>query len=513
MFSYILFSSYAWAIHNDSIEVNDSVRAEEQQFLNHIDSMMNIWYIKHSVSMYTDYESLDSAIDEIPVFTDSVYIRRLQNLPAIIPMTYNDKVKSYIDLYTLKRRKSVEIMLGLSEYYFPLFESMLDAEGLPLELKYLPVIESALNPRAVSRMGATGLWQFMYHTAKLYKLEVNSLVDERRDPQKSTEAAIKYLKNMYEVYQDWYLTIASYNCGPGNVNKAIRRSGGSMDFWEIYTYLPRETRGYVPAFIAATYVMYYYDFHRLNPRKVVLPLMTDTIMIDQKLHLKQVAEVLDIPVEQLRDMNPQYRKDIVPGGDKKYPLLIPANMTNVFLDNEETIYHYKDSVFFDPYKNVIKTPVSRDAYVPDPPGDNMAAINYTIKSGDNLGYISSWFHVKTADLRYWNNIRGNLIRAGQKLVIYVPDSKASYYKKFTSMSFEDKQKSIGKTVAAKKTSPTNITASNSDNYVYYTVKSGDSPWTIAKKFQGVSESDIMSLNNIKDPKSIKPGQKLKIKRK
>jgi membrane-bound lytic murein transglycosylase D len=249
--------------------------------------------------------------------------------------------EAYIGVYTKNRRGQMEVMLGLTDYYFPIFEEVLDQYGLPLELRYLPVIESALNPRAVSRAKATGIWQFMFGTARMYNLTMNSLVDERRDPLASSHAAARYLRDLHGIYNDWTLALAAYNCGPGNVNKAIRRAGGSRNYWAIYNYLPRETRGYVPAFVAATYAMHYYDEHKLVPLAVDFPVYTDTIMIHQEMHLMQISEVLDIPVEMLRDMNPQYLSDIIPARDRSYSLRLPVDYSSRFIDNIDTIYAHR----------------------------------------------------------------------------------------------------------------------------------------------------------------------------
>jgi len=510
----VFTSSYTKASIKDSIVINDTIIPESFDFLNDLDSLLHTFYVQQSLKNSIFYDTSNVDREVIPVFSDSVYIARLNSLPTLVNLPYNDKVRAFINLYTNKRRKSVEFMLGLSEYYFPIFEEMLDANNLPIELKYLPVIESALNPRAVSRAGATGLWQFMYTTAKLYDLEVNSLVDERRDPMKATAAAIEYLKNMYNIYNDWALTIASYNCGPGNVNKAIRRSKGKTDFWQIYPYLPRETRGYVPAYIAATYVMNFYKDHNLVPRKINLPYFTDTIIISEELHLKQIADVLRLPLEELRDMNPQYRKDIIPAGksNEKYVLKLPANFATLFIDMQDSIFAYLDSVFFDPNKGVIQIPEKEQPYLANGPSDNSTMLYYKIKPGDNLGFISSWYNVKVSNLKYWNNLRSHIIRAGQKLVVYVPENKVSYYKKINTMSFAEKQRLSGNTVASAKVITTKSTSSKG-SFVYYKVRPGDSPWSIAKKFKGVSENDIMRLNNIRNPKSIHPGQVLKVKEK
>lgn len=489
------------------IENNDVTRA--------LDSLLNVWYVDNYYKLRKDSFYIDEDA-EIPTFSDSLIIEHLNRLPMIVNMTYNETVKSFIDLYTIKRRKQVRAMMGLSNYYFPIFEEILDSYGLPLELKYLPIIESALNPRAVSRAGATGIWQFMYTTGKLYKLKINTFVDERRDPIKSSHAAAQFLKDLYDIYGDWTLALAAYNCGPGNVNKAIKRSNGSTDFWEIYHKLPKETRGYVPAFIAAAYAMEYHKEYLLSPDCIDFPLVVDTVHITSELHLGQAAEVLSIDMRLLQDLNPQYRKDIIPDDSDTYALALPAEYALKFIELQDSIYNFNDSLFFRKSEGIITAPVySSETYVANPPSENMTAIKYSIKSGDNLGYISNWFNVKVNDLRYWNNINNNMIRVGQKLNIYVDKGDVEKYSKINDMTFEQKQKMIGKTVTTNENTSTTTNVLNDDGkgkYIWYTVKSGDNFWTIAKKYEGISNSDIMELNGITDPGSLKPGQQLKIKR-
>lgn len=489
------------------LEIYDSI---ESNFEVNLDSMLNLYYVKQSFSLDTLY--LADTDSTIPDFPDSVYIARLAAIPSVMDLSYNRVVKGYIDMYTKKRRDLVEVMLGLSEHYFPVFDDIFDYYDIPNEMKYMSIIESALNPRAYSRARAVGLWQFMYGTGRIYGLEINSLVDERRDPIKSTHAAAKFVKDLYEIYKDWILVIAAYNCGPGNVNKAIRRSEGKTNYWDIYYYLPRETRGHVPAFIAATYVMNYYLEHNLNPAHVEIPIITDTLTIRKQLHLQQVAEVLDMPIQQIRDLNPQYRYDIIPAKNKVYSLSLPVEHVSGFIDLEDSIYAYKDSVFFDPEKMII-SPTTSTHYassVPEAPGPDYVKLIYTVKSGDNLGYISEWYKVRISDLRYWNNIRRNMIRSGQKLAIYKPNSQADKYKKIDKMTFAEKQALIGKTVSSASASSA-IPDDYDGEYVMYTVKSGDTLWDIAKLFPGISDTDIMRLNNITDAGKIRPGQKLKIK--
>ncbi|PXY00759.1 lytic transglycosylase [Marinifilum breve] len=477
-------------------------------FSSNLDSLLHLWYIKNTDSNYSS-EKVNTNI----TLNDSVYIDRLKQIPSLIDLSYNKIVKNYIKLYSEKRRSQVEYMMGLSEYYFPIFEEILDKEGLPQELKYLPIIESALNPKALSRAGASGLWQFMYGTGRMYKLNINSFVDERRDPVKSSYAAVKYLKDMYKVYGNWHLVIAAYNCGPGNVNKAIRRSGGKRNYWDIYYRLPRETRGYVPAFIAAIYTFNYHKEHNLYPKKSNFPIACDTLMINETLHFDQVSKVINIPKEQLRDLNPQYRADILPGG-KAYSLKLPLKLTSKFIDMQDSIFAYKKDYYFS-QKDKVVNPRDRYQKFAHVTPKNKAKVYYKVKPGDAVGLIASWFHIRTSDLRYWNNIRRNLIKVGQKLVVYVPKSKADYYQNFNSMSYAQKQATLGKKVSSTSTAvaATNTPKKTDGSYVYYTVRRGDNFWTIAKKFPGVSNHDIMKLNNINDARSLKVGQKLRIKRK
>ncbi len=510
------------SIPMDSFSVEGEL---ELQIGENLDSMLNLWYVN---------QSLETAVDEydpdadtlMPDFPDSVYLQRLAAIPSVVDLTYNRIVKNYINVYTRKRREQMRIMLGLSDYYFPIFEEVFDIYGIPYELKYLSVIESALNPRAVSRVGAVGAWQFMYSTGKRYGLTINSLVDERRDPVAATHAAARFLSDLYGIFGDWTLALAAYNCGPGNVNKAIRRSG-RHNFWEIYYFLPRETRGYVPAFIAATYAMNYHDAHLITKAPLELPRNTDTLMVHEPLHLKQVAEVLGIPVGELRDMNPQYRQDIIPATAKRgYSIRIPLEQTAAFIDMQDTIFAYKDSVFFDPGSLVASPLRYSRSYRVDLPANKYDKLYYTVKSGDNVGYIADWYDVRASDLRYWNNISRNLIRMGQKLVIYKPKGKSERYKKLNKMSFAEKQRFAGRPVSSSssagsaRASSTSVASSSAGSpghgtgeYVTYTVKHGDTLWEIARKYPGISETDIARLNNLSNSSRIRPGQVIRIKRK
>ena len=366
-------------------------------------------------SLYLDWQSKNflqvdencRMLPEGPVVSDSVYIDRLSRIPSIIEMPFNDIVKKYIEAYTGRLRNKVSFMLAAANFYMPMFEEALDTYDLPMELKYLPIIESALNPKALSRQRASGLWQFMLRTGKQYGLETNSLVEERFDPQKSTWAAVRYLKELYDIYKDWNLVLAAYNCGPGNVNKAIRRAGGSTDYWELYPFLPKETRGYVPGFIAANYVMTYYCEHGICPMDSQLPAISDTIHIDKDLHLQQVASVCDIDIEQLRSLNPQFKKDIVPGNSKVYALRLPNNTVNTFIERQDSIYAYEASKYLGKRRTVA---------VSDGTAKNGKGAQYhKIRSGENLGSIARRYGVSVNQIRNLNGIKGNNIRAGRTI--------------------------------------------------------------------------------------------------
>lgn len=377
-----------------------------------MDSLLSDWKIRNFVVLSTD-DCVTST--ENPVFSDEEYIDRLSRIPSVMEMPYNGIVRRFIDLYTGKLRNQVSFMLSASNFYIPVFEEALDAYGLPLELKYLPIIESALNPSAVSRAGASGLWQFMIGTGKIYGLQSNSLVDERRDPIKSTWAAARYLKDLYDIYQDWNLVIAAYNCGPGNVNKAIRRANGSRDYWEIYNYLPRETRGYVPAFIAANYVMTYYCDHNICPLETNMPADTDTIQITKRLHLEQVSELCNIPMEQLKSLNPQYKKDVVPGDVTSSTLRLPHGSLCAFIDNQDTIYAHRSEELFKNRRTVeVKNAVASNRSSAGS-GD---LIYHKIKRGESLSTIARKYRVTVTNIKKWNNLRNNKIVAGKRLKIY-----------------------------------------------------------------------------------------------
>ncbi len=406
------------------IDVNGAKRQEiidlPKSMTYPLDSLLSDWKAKNYIDLGKDC----STADINPFFSDSVYIDRLSRIPSIMELPYNEIVRKFIDQYNTRLRNQVSFMLSAYDLYIPLFEEALDAYNLPMELKYLPIIESSLNPSAVSRAGASGLWQFMLATGKMYGLETNSLVDERRDPIKATWAAARYLKELYAIYQDWNLVIAAYNCGPGTINKAIRRAGGETDYWKIYHYLPKETRGYVPAFIAANYVMTYYCDHNICPMETNIPADTDTIQINKDLHFEQVAGLCDISIDQLKSLNPQYKKNIIPGQSKPYTLRLPLNYVSTFIDNQEAIYNHRCDELFRNRKTVdIKESSSQLADKGTKRGktslSTKGSITYhKIRNGETLSTIATKYGVRVKDLQNWNSLQNTKIAAGKQLKIH-----------------------------------------------------------------------------------------------
>ena len=372
--------------------------------------------------------------DENAPVSDDVYRDRLSRMATIIPMDYNPIVRNCISIYADRRRELVRYVMAMADLYFPLFEQVLDQYDLPLELKYLAIIESNLNPRAYSRAGAAGIWQFMLPTGKLFGLEINSLIDQRLDPIASTHAACKYFKQMYATFGDWYLVLASYNCGPGNVNKAIRRAGGRTSFWEIYPYLPRETRSYVPFFIAATYIMTYHCEHNICPMRTSLSVATDTVMVDRLMHLRQVADVLNVDIEMLRTFNPQYKREIIPGHIKPCVLKLPVAATYAYIDKKDTISAYRADELLAAYLPKRYTESSSDDQEDKPSEPKTEMIRYTVKSGENLYTIANKYGVTAQNIRKWNNLRTNRVPRGKRLTIYVDTGGVTYDGKRTDGS-------------------------------------------------------------------------------
>ena len=481
------------ALYADS-EVKNQGRLMPEDYTAEIsDSLLNLWYVQNLVSQSEeDLYDMDSVKFESNV-PDSVYIERIKMMNSFISLPYNSVVKNYIIKYSEKMPSSIGKILGLYEYYKPYFDEIFDRYNMPEELKAMAIIESAMNPLAVSRAGAKGMWQFMYSTAKIYGLQIDSFVDERLDPYKAAEAAAQYLQDAYEIFGDWNLAIASYNCGAGNVNKAIRRSG-SRQFWDLYPYLPRETRGYGPAFVGALYTMKYYKEHGIKPTPVALPTPVDTFKINKMLHLKQINEVIGVPLDELKNLNPQYKHEIIPGNSKEYILRLPYSYSNAFIEHEDSIYRHKADKYFNPVtlKSIQE-------------GGDGEQITYRVKSGDYLGKIASRYGTTVAKIKKWNNLKSNDIRVGQRLIIYrggnAPATTSTSTSSTSTKTTTATSSTTTKAPAAKPVDP-------NAPYTEYVVKNGESLYLIAKKFPGVSAQNIMDFNGIGS--NIKPGMKIKI---
>ncbi len=418
-----------------------------------------------------DFDPVD--YDELPT---ELLKQRLKELDARTPfkVEYNESLESVIKQYLKNRRRGLERLMGLSEYYFPLFEQELDKHNLPLELKYLAVIESALNPRAQSRVGATGLWQFMFPTGKMFGLDVSSYVDERSDPYLATEAACKYLKSLNSSFNDWDLALAAYNSGPGNVSKAIRRSGGQTDYWSLRSFLPRETAGYVPAFLATMYIFEYAQEHGFKKQTARIPFVaTDTIRVKQQITLDQVAKLTNLDREELEFLNPSYKLGIIPVvKNENYVLRLPLTAVGTFVNNEAAIY-----TFIQEEQEEDEKPLPELYEQPE-------KIRYRVKRGDYLGRIADRYGVAVSQVKNWNGMRSNTVKVGQNLIIY-PKKSAQDIAVNTPVQ------------------------SNNSSEKTYTVRNGDSLWSISQKFPGVSVQNIKKWNDISGT-NLKPGTKLKI---
>ncbi|MBR6465948.1 MAG: transglycosylase SLT domain-containing protein, partial [Bacteroidales bacterium] len=374
-------------------------------------------------------------------------------------------------------------------YYLPIFENIFDRYGLPKELAAMAIIESALNPFAVSSANAKGLWQFIYSAAKQYNLQVDSYIDERFDPEKSCDAAARFLKDSYTIFGDWALAISSYNCGPGNVNKAIKRAG-SRDFWSIYPYLPKETRGYMPSFVGALYMLKYYQNYNIVPDKPSMPAHVDTFMIHKNLHFEQISEVIGIPVQELRQLNPQYLRDIIPGDSKGMLLRLPYNYTAPFVDNEQTIYNYKDSIFFNP--------IVYSRYKSGDEGGGSTRIYHKVRKGQTLASIAKRYGVTVAQIKDWNNMSAKTksVKTGRTLIIY--RNAVSNPPRSSSSS------------SGSSSSNTNSSKNSGGGAKYYTVKKGDTLYGVAKK-NNISLNELLKLNGLTAKSTIHAGKKLRVK--
>ena len=406
---------------NNILSLKNSITDDDivfpESFDTDVHKMMTNWYLQNYIVL--DAEVENKSPGEV---NEETYIRRLAAIPSVIEMPYNQIVRKHIERYVYRSRTLIEEMLGMSLYYMPIFEQALEKEGLPLELKYLPIVESALDPNAVSRVGAAGLWQFMIGTGKGLGLEINSLVDERRDPYRSSAMAAKYLKNLYQIYNDWSLAIAAYNCGPGNVNKALHRNGGTGDFWDIYEYLPRETRGYVPAFIAANYAMTYYKQHNISPSLARKPLITDTVSVNRRIHFAQIAQVLNMPIEEIRTFNPQYRADVIPGDNHPYTLVLPSQQIYSFIMSEDSIDNYRDDLYA--HREVVEpggeTATAEEYLSGRTANGDVRTITHKVGRGETVSTIAAKYGMTTGELMTLNNMSSERVRRGDNLKVKAP---------------------------------------------------------------------------------------------
>lgn len=520
----IIFTSLSGVAQNDKANVLDLKHSitdpsivYPESFESETQKMMESWFMKNYT--FTDDQY---ATKEDPGVSDDEIIKRLEALPTVIEMPFNQVVRSYIDRYTKENRSAIPVLLGMSLYYNPIFEQALEEQGLPLELQYLPMIESNLNPNAVSKHGAAGLWQFMLATAKGLGMEVNSLVDERRDPFLSSEMAASYLKGLYDSYGDWTLAIAAYNCGPNTLNKAIRRAGGEPkdhDFWSIYNYLPEETRGYVPMFIAVNYLMTYYPQHNISPVLPTAPLVIDTVHVTERIHFNQISSVLDIPVEELRILNPQYRSDIIPGSvETPRNLILPSQQIHAYLMSENDIRNY-DSDKYSQRTVVDPGEVPADALVAvedteiwaepliakqssDTTTSQKSLVIHKVKAGESLASIAELYQVTPEEIKSANNLRRNAVRVGQQLRISTSAPQGTMENAVASVTGTNK-----KTASTKKNSST-ASKQKKKTASTHKVRKGESLSKIAHRY-GVTVSAIKQANGMKND-NLRAGQTIKI---
>jgi len=510
----------------------------DSQILRTIDSLTHVKFFQQQYFIPDSvFEQMAQhfAPGEIPDYPDSVYAQRIQalNIQTPFELTYNKEVKNFIYLYANKKRNLTARMLGLAEIYFPMFEEVLDRFDMPLEIKYLAIVESALNPAAGSRMGAKGLWQFMYGTGKVYGLQVTSMVDDRYDPYKATVAACEHLSDLFEIYGDWSLSLAAYNSGAGNVNRAIRRAGGTKNYWAVWPFLPRETRGYVPAFIAVNYIMNYPAEHNIAPmRPGMFYYDIDTVTVKDILAFDQMNEMLGIPLDELKFLNPQFKLGIIPATEgKTYTVRIPRAFVADFVAGEDSLYNYKTRKGIERDKLLAEVKKAQDRNI------------HVVRSGESLGLIAKKYHVYVSQIKHWNNLKSNTIYPGQKLVLF-GNSSAQYAsstgkpvvrsgsqskhvvkngenlgliaKKY-SCSVTDlkewnnlKNNNIypNQTLVVYKPETKKASSVTEGKYLYHVVRKGDTLWDIAKEYDGVTVEQIKALNSLHNINKLKPGQKI-----
>lgn len=491
-----------------------------------MDSLLNVWYVKRDLASQNSV--LSKLTDDSTKFdhNDSLMFKRLSEIQTPIQVAYNDKVKRFIELYSVQRQRSSSVILGLAQYYYPWMKAIFDKYDLPEELVYITIIESALNPTAVSPAGATGIWQFMYGTGKLYNLEVTSYVDDRRDPYKATDAAARHFRDLYNIFGDWGLAISAYNCGAGNVRKAIQRSGGKTDFWGVYPYLPRETQNYFPAFIGAMYMMTYHNLYGIQPAQISIPLDVDTIMINKETHFQQIANVLNISYDEIKTLNPQYKKDIIPAFNQPMPVRLRSNDLLRYIALADSIPNYNYDTYFNPTKNLNQ--VAATGTVTD---DGMMIVQKTpnkyhvVKKGETLGKIAAKYGTSVNSIKSMNHLRSTSLRVGQRLLVKkgttvkVPNPNAkpavqdsnNVAQSNATDSTSTRCDSIGTTTQSKP-QPEIKPVQQQLDYTSYTIRQGDTLYSIARRYN-TTPNDLAQYNNLANKDALKIGQKIKIPKK
>ena len=491
-----------------------------------MDSLLNVWYVKRDLASQNSV--LSKLTDDSTKFdhNDSLMFKRLSEIQTPIQVAYNDKVKRFIELYSVQRQRSSSVILGLAQYYYPWMKAIFDKYDLPEELVYITIIESALNPTAVSPAGATGIWQFMYGTGKLYNLEVTSYVDDRRDPYKATDAAARHFRDLYNIFGDWGLAISAYNCGAGNVRKAIQRSGGKTDFWGVYPYLPRETQNYFPAFIGAMYMMTYHNLYGIQPAQISIPLDVDTIMINKETHFQQIANVLNINYDEIKTLNPQYKKDIIPAFNQPMPVRLRSNDLLRYIALADSIPNYNYDTYFNPTKNL--NLVAATGTVTD---DGMMIVQKTpnkyhvVKKGETLGKIAAKYGTSVNSIKSMNHLRSTNLRVGQRLLVKkgttvkVPNPNAkpaaqdstNVAQTNATDSTSTHCDSVGTTTQSK-SQPEIKPVQQQLDYTSYTIRQGDTLYSIARRYN-TTPNDLAQYNNLANKDALKIGQKIKIPKK
>ena len=508
-------------------KTDDSMEIFTRHEIRLMDSLLNVWYVKRDLASQNSV--LSKLTDDTTKFdhNDSLMYKRLCEIRTPIQVAYNDKVKRFIELYSVQRQRSSSVILGLAQYYYPWMKAIFDKYDLPEELVYITIIESALNPTAVSPAGATGIWQFMYNTGKLYNLEVTSYVDDRRDPYKATEAAARHFRDLYKIFGDWGLAISAYNCGAGNVRKAIQRSGGKTDFWGVYPYLPRETQNYFPAFIGAMYMMTYHNLYGIQPAQISIPLDVDTIMINKETHFQQIANVLNVNYDEIKSLNPQYKKDIIPAFNQPMPIRLRSNDLLRYIALADSIPNYNYDTYFNPTKNLNQ--VAAGGTETD---DGMMIVQKTpnkyhvVKKGETLGKIAAKYHVSVNSIKSMNHLRSTSLRVGQKLLVKkgttvkVPNPNAKKPEQDTTKiiagnTATDSVKASCDTIGAPapvKPQPEIKPVQQQMNYTSYTIRQGDTLSSIARRY-GTTADYLADYNNLANKNALQVGQKLKIPKK